>query len=119
VRRALVLVLALAAAGCGGGTREQGTATLWVTRDRGAQVLYVSNVPAGVTAMQALAGVRTVHTRYGGRFVQSINSRASPLPLVMQDLLKKAQHFEARPLQAAQSALPELGDQPNESVTPP
>ena len=31
-----------------------------------------------------------------GRLVQSINSRGSALPLVMQDLLKKAQHFEAR-----------------------
>jgi hypothetical protein len=72
------LVLALAAAGCGG-EREHGTATLWVTRDRGTQVLYVSNVPAGLTAMQALARVRTVHTRYGGRFVQSIDGLGGSL----------------------------------------
>jgi hypothetical protein len=72
------LVLALAAAGCGG-EREHGTATLWVTRDRGAQVLFTSNVPAGLTAMQALSRVRTVHTRYGGRFVQSINGLGGSL----------------------------------------
>lgn len=46
-----------------------------------------------------------------GRLVQSINSRAAPLPLVMQDLLKKAQSFEAR--------APKTDDQPNEMVTPP
>jgi hypothetical protein len=50
-----------------------------VTRDRGAHVLYVSNVPAGLTAMQALARVRTVHTRYAGRFVQSINGLGGSL----------------------------------------
>jgi hypothetical protein len=78
VRRTFVLVLALVATGCGG-EREHGTATLWVTRDRGAQVLFVSNVPAGLTAMQALSRVRTVHTRYGGRFVQSINGLGGSL----------------------------------------
>jgi hypothetical protein len=78
VKRALVLLIALAVTGCGG-TREQGTATLWVTRDRGAQILFVSNVPAGLTAMQALSRVRTVHTRYGGRFVQSINGLGGSL----------------------------------------
>jgi uncharacterized protein DUF4430 len=78
VRRTFVLVIALVATGCGG-EREHGTATLWVTRDRGAQVLFVSNVPAGLTAMQALSRVRTVHTRYGGRFVQSINGLGGSL----------------------------------------
>ena len=72
MRPALVLVLAFAVTGCGGG-REHGTATLWVTRDRGAQVLYTGTVPAGLTAMQALERVRKVTTRYGGRFVQSID----------------------------------------------
>lgn len=79
MRRTLVLALAVAVAGCGGGRREHGTATLWVTRDRGATVLYVSNVPAGLTAMQALSRVRTVHTRYAGRFVQSINGLGGSL----------------------------------------
>ncbi len=68
----VVLVLAFAVTACGGG-REHGTATLWVTRDRGAQVLYSGTVPAGLTATQALERVRKVTTRYGGRFVQSID----------------------------------------------
>ncbi len=71
MRAALVLLLALAVTGCGG-EREHGAATLWVTRDRGANVLYTGTVPAGLTAMQALTRVRKVKTRYGGRFVQSI-----------------------------------------------
>ena len=68
-----VSLLALALAGCGGGERGHGTATLWVTRDRGAQVLYSGSVPAGLTAMQALERRLKVTTRYGGRFVQSID----------------------------------------------
>jgi Domain of unknown function (DUF4430) len=73
VRCLAVSLLALALAGCGGGEREHGTATLWVTRDRGAQVLYSGSVPAGLTAMQALELRLKVTTRYGGRFVQSID----------------------------------------------
>jgi hypothetical protein len=72
VRTSLVLLLALVVAGCGG-AREHGTATLWITRDRGAHVLYTGTVPAGLTAMQALERRRNVTTRYGGRFVQSID----------------------------------------------
>jgi Domain of unknown function (DUF4430) len=72
VRTSAVLLLALAVAGCGG-AREHGTATLWVTRDRGAHVLYTGTVPAGLTAMQALERKEKVTTRYGGRFVQSID----------------------------------------------
>ena len=68
-----VSLLALVLAACGGGEREHGTATLWVTRDRGAQVLYAGSVPAGLTAMQALERKLKVTTRYGGRFVQSID----------------------------------------------
>lgn len=63
--------LALATAACGG-ARERGTATLWVTRDRGARVVYSGVVPAGISAMQALARRQAITTRYGGRFVQSI-----------------------------------------------
>lgn len=72
MRRLVLLMLALALAGCGGG-REHGKATLWVTRDRGTQVLYAGSVPAGLTAMQALERRMKVSTRYGGRFVQSID----------------------------------------------
>jgi Domain of unknown function (DUF4430) len=68
-----LLVLALVLAGCGGGGRTHGTATLWVTRDRGAQVVFRGEVPAGLTAMQALDRKLDVSTRYGGRFVQSIS----------------------------------------------
>jgi uncharacterized protein DUF4430 len=78
VRSCLSAVLAAALlAGCGGGgadpTGAAGTATVWVTRDRGAQVLVQKTVPAGLTAMQALDRVADVKTRYGGRFVQAVN----------------------------------------------
>jgi Domain of unknown function (DUF4430) len=68
----LFLVLAVAAlAGCGGA--EHGEVTLWVTRDRGAQVILERTVPAGLTAMQALDRVADIRTRYAGRYVQEIN----------------------------------------------
>jgi hypothetical protein len=70
--RRLVLVLAVAAlAGCGGG--QHGTATVWITRDRGTHVLLSRSVPAGLTAMQALDRVAEINTRYAGRFVRSID----------------------------------------------
>lgn len=72
MRRLAVLALALVAAGCGG-ARVHGTATLWVTRDRGSHVLYSGSVPAGLTAIQALERRLKVTTRYGGRYVQSID----------------------------------------------
>ncbi len=73
IRRALVCAAAVAAlAGCGGGGTH-GRATLWVTRDEGAKVLLVRSVPAGETAMQALDRSAAISTRYGGRFVQSID----------------------------------------------
>jgi hypothetical protein len=75
IRRALsafaVLVLL---AGCGGAAgEEQGTAQLWVTRDRGAKLLVDTRVDAGQTLMRALASKAEVETRYGGRYVQSVN----------------------------------------------
>jgi hypothetical protein len=66
---AAAAVLALAACRSGG---AEGHATLWVTRDNGAHVLLVRRVPAGTTALQALDRVADIKTRYGGRFVQSI-----------------------------------------------
>jgi Domain of unknown function (DUF4430) len=73
---ALLFVVVLT--GCGGGHRG-GTATLWITHDRGAKVVLTAMVPAGVTAMQALAGKAKVTTRYGGRYVQSIDGSAGSL----------------------------------------
>jgi len=75
VRTLAVAVLALVLTGCGG-ARDHGTATLWVTRDRGAHVLFSGTVPAGLTALQALDRRTDVKTRYGGRFVQSIDGVA-------------------------------------------
>jgi hypothetical protein len=73
VRRVAVLVLLGAvAAGCGGGPGS-GRATVWITRDRGARVLHVAKVPAGLTAMQALSRVAKVETRYGGRYVRAVD----------------------------------------------
>jgi hypothetical protein len=73
VTRRLLVLLAFAAAlaGCGGSS-DRGEATLWVTRDRGADVIVTASVPAGLTAMQALRREADVDTSYGGRFVRSI-----------------------------------------------
>jgi hypothetical protein len=68
------VLLGLVLAGCGGSAGAgDGTATLWITRDRGATVLFTGSVPAGLTVMQALDREADVDTRYGGRFVQSVN----------------------------------------------
>ena len=72
IRTGLVAAAAAALlAGCGGG--GHGQATVWVTRDEGKTVLLVRHVPAGETAMQALDRSAKIDTRYGGRFVESIN----------------------------------------------
>ena len=71
VRALLVLVLL---AGCGGAAGgEEGTAQLWVTRDRGAEVLVDTEVEAGQTLMRALAAEADLETRYGGRYVQAVD----------------------------------------------
>jgi len=72
-RLALLALVALALAGCGGDERGAETATLWVTRDRGQTVLYEGKVPAGLTAMQALDRKLDIETRFGGRFVEAID----------------------------------------------
>ncbi len=79
-RRALAALAALILlAGCGGADGEEGTATLWVTRDRGAEVLLDVQVDAGQTLMRALGSKVELETRYGGRFVQSIDGLAGSL----------------------------------------
>ena len=72
---ALLLLLA----GCGGAGGEEGTATLWVTRDRGAELLLAAEVPAGQTLMRALASKLDIETRYGGRYLQSVEGVAGSL----------------------------------------
>ena len=74
VRRGLLFFVAAALllGGCGGEQRGAGKASLWVTRDRGARVVLVAPVPAGLTAMRALDHAADLDRRFGGRFVQAI-----------------------------------------------
>ena len=67
------LLAALALAGCGGAGRNAGTATLWITRDRGEVVMVDAKVAAGRTLIRTLRSRAKVETRYGGRFVQGID----------------------------------------------
>jgi hypothetical protein len=70
--RLVALVLAAAVlAGCGGAGGDGGRATLWVTQDQH-DVLVDKQVRSGQTLLRALKSVADVDTRYGGRFVQSI-----------------------------------------------
>jgi Domain of unknown function (DUF4430) len=85
VRRApyalLALLLALVLAACGGeggaggpGPAEGGEgAELWVTRDLGRELVLEAEVPAGMTAIQALDREAEIETGYGGRFVDAVN----------------------------------------------
>ena len=79
MRRSIVLLLALVLAGCGGGGRGHGRATLWVTQNRGAEVMYAGSIPAGIDGIQAVERKLKVTTRYGGRYVQSIDGVAGSL----------------------------------------
>jgi Domain of unknown function (DUF4430) len=80
-RRAVSAIVALLLlVGCGGSAGgEEGTARLWVTRDRGAELLVDTEVAAGQTLMRALAAEADVETRYGGRFIQSVDGLAGSL----------------------------------------
>jgi hypothetical protein len=69
----LLVVLALAGCGAEGPRADDGTARLWVTRDRGASALLDVEVPAGQSLLRALRSEAEVETRYGGGFVQSID----------------------------------------------
>ena len=50
-----------------------------MTRDRGAHVLYAGPVPAGLDGIQAVERKLKVTTRYGGRYLQSVNGIAGSL----------------------------------------
>src|SRR5918911_3413078 len=75
IRRLTLLLLAAASvlAGCGEEAAGEGSARLWITRDRGAEVVLTTTVPAGISALEALRRRADVETRYGGRYVQAIN----------------------------------------------
>jgi len=75
-RFALAAAVSVALAGCSSGTGGSGQATVWVTRDRGKQVLHVGKVPAGLTALQGLDRVAEIKTRYGGRYVRAVDGVA-------------------------------------------
>jgi len=77
-RSILPLLAVLALAGCGGvgPTAADGTAQLWVTHDRGSELVVGATVPAGQSLLRALRSKATVSTRYGGGFVQSIDGVA-------------------------------------------
>lgn len=79
MKRLALLACALVLAGCGGGARAHGTATLWVTHDRGAQVVFAGPVPAGLNGIQTVERKLKVSTRYGGRYLQSIDGTAGSL----------------------------------------
>ncbi len=78
MRRAALLLLALAVAGCGG-VRGHGTATLWVTRENGANVVYAGHVRAGSDGIRTVEQKLKVTTRYGGRYLQSVGGVAGSL----------------------------------------
>jgi hypothetical protein len=72
-RRFATILLALGLlAGCGEEATGEGAAQLWITRDRGSEVVLETAVPAGISAMEALRREADVETRHGGRFVHSI-----------------------------------------------
>jgi hypothetical protein len=75
---ALLLLAALALAGCGVGPGKKlpGGAQLEVTRDFGQSQLYATSVPSirkDETVMRLLESNRQVKTSYGGKFVDSID----------------------------------------------
>jgi Domain of unknown function (DUF4430) len=72
-RLALLLAAACLLAGCGEEAAGEGSAQLWITRDRGGEVVLSTSVPAGISALEALRRKADVETRYGGRFVQAID----------------------------------------------
>ena len=76
--RLAVLAVAALLAGCGGeaGGADSGTATLWITRDRGETVLREVEVQAGLTVLEALREHADVETAHGGRFVHAIDGLA-------------------------------------------
>jgi len=74
VRRfAFFALVGALAVGCSSAAGGSGRATVWVTRDKGTIVMHRAKVPAGLTAMQALARVAKLKTGYGGRYVKAVD----------------------------------------------
>jgi len=73
---AALVAAVVVAAGCGTVRAGHGSATLWVTRDQGAKLVFAGTVPAGLTVIEALERKTKVETSYGGRFVQAIDEIA-------------------------------------------
>jgi hypothetical protein len=81
---ATLAVLALVLVGCHSKVKPtppagKPTATLLVTRNFGAGILLAKRVAPGQSVMTALRAVAPVDTRYGGRFVQSIDGISGSL----------------------------------------
>ncbi len=84
VAAATLAALCLVAAGCHSKSKPPPaagtpTATITVTRDLGSAPVLTTRVAPGQTVMAALEGVARVGTRYGGRFVQSIDGVSGSL----------------------------------------
>lgn len=73
MRLVALAALAVGLAGCSSASSSSGSATVWVTRERGAVVLHAAKVPAGTSVLQALDRVAKVETRFGGRYVRSVD----------------------------------------------
>jgi hypothetical protein len=75
VAAGLLAVFALAGCSLGPGTSGSGDARITVTRDFGAKVVLRATerkIPGGETVMRMLERNAKIDTRYGGRFVESI-----------------------------------------------
>jgi hypothetical protein len=46
---------------------------LWVTRDNGAHTIFAGTVPAGDNGIRAVERELKITTRYGGRYLESVN----------------------------------------------
>jgi hypothetical protein len=76
---ALLCAAAVAGCGLGSGPTSEGTATLTVTRDYGSKTLVdeaETDPPSSETVIRFLDREAEITTRYGGRFVQSIDGLA-------------------------------------------
>ena len=74
-RLALAAALSVALAGCGRGRAAPARRRVWVTRDRGHEVMHVATVPAGLDRDAGARAQGGGDTRYGGRYVRADRRR--------------------------------------------